>query len=579
MSDGKIWSFQGKLIENDKRVITNAEGSLSEIDINESPSLNVASDNGKLVIDLKIPTYKKILRDVGKQFLVDEEDKNIVGQSYGEIFNDYTNNTAKGIYSHVTGYNNKGQYPYQIVFGKYNKNNKNNVLELGYGEDEYNRKNIFEIDQKGNVKSAGDIVNGNGISLNALAVDKADIDDLGRLIGDSQPKIIKYSNDSELTISNNEITIATMKFLTTNLTTPLFWATIPFTLNSSATVTFRYYLDNILQTDDTLQQQFDSGIHFATLFNIFEAGEDYNGVLKVTMTVSSGTASIEPFTIKSALYVQGVGITSAWNGKINVTQLLKKASINKRISMLGFSDKIYFDGVVAIYIFETLKKIMYEYDERFIAADESFHLLTHSSHTGEEFSSVETGIVNIMDVFTWAPAVSVNYYLDNDFPTVAPTAIKGLSIDNKDKHFFNKEFIEDDYKFKLKTVYSDYNNNEYVNYKQGSSYRYGSLSSIDLSLIEYRRIDDIIIKATEKDRYEISSDAIVVFSFDNKDNYEYNSELFLKNNMFQIKLDYQYNTEVLYNGDDGYIVSLPINLKPYQQIFKINNIKFIERVE
>lgn len=424
----RVWYFQGNLQENGNRVLTRAEGSVTEIDEGEQPKLDVSSNEGKLIIDFKIPTRKVLdaIGGVGKQYLVDGLDKNAAGQKYGEIFNDYDNNSAKGVYSHVTGYNNKGDYPYQIVFGKYNKNNKNNVLEVGYGEDEYNRKNIFAIDKEGNVKATGDVGNGKGISLDSLQEHKLDKVQFDYLVGESQPRIHKSTNKQPLSISSDEVAISSIQFITTEATTPMFWATIPFTLSETAVVTFKYYLDNVLQADDTLKQSFNAGTHFASLFNIFEIGENYGGVLKVTMSVSVGSASIEDYSIKSALYVQGVGITAAWNGKINITQnftsfnlsgkfkngilpikdkvvvttqqpksnniqeRFNRFAFGKKISVLGFTDNVETSKIITRYVFDVLKKSLYNYNEDYVLAEENFRLRTEYQYNSVT-KEIDTG--------------------------------------------------------------------------------------------------------------------------------------------------------------------------------------------
>lgn len=51
------------------------------------------------------------------------------------------------------GWNLNSNYDNQYQFGKFNKNKKNNIVEIGYGTDNANRKNIFEIDKDGKIYS------------------------------------------------------------------------------------------------------------------------------------------------------------------------------------------------------------------------------------------------------------------------------------------------------------------------------------------------------------------------------------------------------------------------------------------
>ena len=83
------------------------------------------------------------------------------------------NNTVKGNYAHaegsnntvgenahsahVSGQNNNVNYEAQAVFGRYNKNKPNNILEVGYGDGDApsQRKNVFEVDKDGNAYAGG----------------------------------------------------------------------------------------------------------------------------------------------------------------------------------------------------------------------------------------------------------------------------------------------------------------------------------------------------------------------------------------------------------------------------------------
>lgn len=47
----------------------------------------------------------------------------------------------------------KSNYDHQYQFGRYNKNKENNIIEVGYGSNEINRKNVFEVDKEGKIYS------------------------------------------------------------------------------------------------------------------------------------------------------------------------------------------------------------------------------------------------------------------------------------------------------------------------------------------------------------------------------------------------------------------------------------------
>lgn len=441
MSD-KIWRFQGQLQENENRVITSASGTVSEINQGETPSLDIKSENGQLYIDLKVPTKKVESFDiggVGQQFTIDGSPTSANGQNYGEIFNDYTNNTAGGLWSHAVGYGSKADYPYQAVFGKFNDNKKNNVFEIGYGNNTSNRNNIFEVDKEGNVVIDGDITNGKGISLNSLDSNKLDKVQFDYLVSESQPRIHRLTNKDIITVTTTETVLVNNEdFLTTTATNPLFWATVAFTLSTNAIVTFKYYLDGVLQSDDTIVETYTAGAHFASLFNVYEMEENYSGTLKVTMTVSAGTATINEYAFKGALYIQGVGITAAFAGKLKFTDGFGLFNINpqpvsalsfrdrvqietgspinnglidrvqylnvrpQKISMCGFTDT--FGTNVPIvnnnYVLDVSKSKFYQYDKDNILIKDSAFVLNTDYEYVSEIQETDFGKVSILEIKT-----------------------------------------------------------------------------------------------------------------------------------------------------------------------------------
>jgi len=119
----------------------------------------------------------------------------VLAQGYGEIFNDYTDrsyesdgisaktgNTATGYYSHAEGHltDAEGRFSHaeglgtvassesQHVSGMYNERNDNCLVIVGNGADENNRQNALELDYNGNLKSSGNIEDGNGNTLSEL---------------------------------------------------------------------------------------------------------------------------------------------------------------------------------------------------------------------------------------------------------------------------------------------------------------------------------------------------------------------------------------------------------------------------
>ena len=533
MSD-RIWQFRGKLQENDKRVITEAEGTVSEIVKGESPRLDIKSNNGKLVIDLKLPAAANDgIGGVGKQFTVDGLSTNLLGQKYGEIFNDYENNTANGIYSHVAGVRNNAAYSYQTVFGKYNDNKENNVFEIGYGDDNNNRTNIFEINKEGIATIVTDIGNKRGISLESLQKNKLEASEFDYLVGESQARILTYVNEETKIIGANEELIISIEFLTTDSTSPMFFASIPFELSADALVTFTYYLDNNLFSDDTLEQNFSAGKHFVTLFNTFNAKSNFAGSFKVKMKVSTGTATITEYKLRSALYVQGVGITAAWNGKINLVQKFTNFDFNEEISILPVKDnadvsyhipipgaieqqfntfsidsKINILGIadsvdnidisfrILTWIFKTLYHLKYIYNsQNVLIENESFKLRQDYSDDYEDCLLTFVngkGVYLDIDIsnFSNVSDISDINIVQSSEKFIKPNDIEYNTVFSytQENNIYNNQYVENNNNLKLKT---NYNENDYQQNKLNIDKGLGAV--IDLPLSLYKKVNDVNI--------------------------------------------------------------------------------------
>jgi len=103
----------------------------------------------------KIITTKKYVEDN----YINKSSGDLVGQFYkvgddikGEIFNDYDNNKAKGLYSHACGQNTCADQNNMFVCGQYNiynENepilNENKLFVVGNGSDDNNRNDAFVV--------------------------------------------------------------------------------------------------------------------------------------------------------------------------------------------------------------------------------------------------------------------------------------------------------------------------------------------------------------------------------------------------------------------------------------------------
>lgn len=105
----KNWNFNGSLKENNKRVLTEAEGSINMISARKDPSVSFNNDNGRLKMTLNIPAGGgsgggggETESGVGRTYVTED------GENRGEYFNVYEGEhigNAIGKFSHAEGGN------------------------------------------------------------------------------------------------------------------------------------------------------------------------------------------------------------------------------------------------------------------------------------------------------------------------------------------------------------------------------------------------------------------------------------------------------------------------------------------
>ena len=122
-------------------------------------------------------------------YIIQELIENSAGWSYkladpqaeGEVYNDYTNNTARGYHAAAFGTSNNADNENQFVIGKFSKSNPDAVFIVGWGESEA-ENNIFTVLKDGRVQ----------IPASALPKDDGDLVNKGHL--DSEIERIKQLN-------------------------------------------------------------------------------------------------------------------------------------------------------------------------------------------------------------------------------------------------------------------------------------------------------------------------------------------------------------------------------------------------
>lgn len=191
--------------------------------------------------------------------------------------------------------------------------------------------------------------------------------------------VYSYTNSGIVNVSDKEMTVATITFVTTEEAKPIFISTIPFNMNVDGNVIVRYYLDEAQRESDTITEYLSSGQHFLTFTNNFslEAGRTYK--LKVTMQTEmiesdfrkhdskiisildyikgSGyveqpidttvpTLTIPKFGIKAVLYGQGLARSIPWDGNLNFAESVEAFTITvKDVVFAGATEQLVIEHI------------------------------------------------------------------------------------------------------------------------------------------------------------------------------------------------------------------------------------------
>lgn len=175
---------------------------------------------------------------------------------------------------------------------------------------------------------------------------------LSSLEGSIQAKDVtvhSYTNIKNYVILGGEIEVITISFSAVEDTNPIFMATIPFEMDADGNVVIRYYLDGVLNADDTVVSYFPRGRQFLTVTNNFKIDGNTRKTLTLTMStqsfnsdirkqqaqiasvveyIKSGkyqeqavtesipSVKIQKYGIKAVLFAQGLAAKDRWDGTI-----------------------------------------------------------------------------------------------------------------------------------------------------------------------------------------------------------------------------------------------------------------------
>lgn len=135
----------------------------------------------------------------GAENIVAGQGNNVTGQ-YLSVFG-LDNVVGTGVTA-VFGMGNRSKSGYQMVHGKYNVEDTKSIYAhiVGGGRSDTDRENIYMLDWEGNAVFAGDVTNGNGVSLDSL---KTMLDD----ISGTAAEVTAMTYEETMTILNREETV------------------------------------------------------------------------------------------------------------------------------------------------------------------------------------------------------------------------------------------------------------------------------------------------------------------------------------------------------------------------------------
>ena len=583
----KIWNFIGQLKENNNRVVSGVKTSISGTS-DTNPQFNANIDgSGILNLSLSIPGIKiegeSSIGGVGKQYQINSSSTDPVGNKYGEIFNDYINNQADGIWTHVTGFHNKATAGYQTVFGKYNQNLPDDVLEVGWGESDTARSNLLRLDKNGNLIIKGDFKIDGGISLTELNENKMDKTSIDQMIKAAMPVMTEDHNaNGDITIGTNETTI--INNLSYASYEPenkaLFWGDVVFSLTAPAKVTYRYYTDGNINQEYTTVEYYDIGEHFSTLFKIFYVGEEEYGIVSVTMTLEKAdenqinipTGVIKRNNVRGLMYVQGIKETAAWTGKIRVSDHFGLYPM-RDVNSLPFTDKAEVTTRVPIPV---------EINESFGLTPMNTRRMGVVGFTAEPIMNEVikgyiywTGYKDLDDGYIYNRKY-VDDYFDND------TTFNFIPNEKPDYEKNNNFGVGKDEKYKLKTNYDDIYGSEL----KVDSGRYAEVTIDKSYYLTVKTINSVLGNIPPDPfidpNYPLMHHLTLIFGTidKNKDNYIYSSDKYIykEKPVFRLITNYDTNKSPMRSSEYGYYTDLNLpsfDVFAHKETIQINNEEYI----
>lgn len=149
------------------------------------------------------------------------------------------------------------------------------------------------------------------------------------LVESSKNVILSYENARAYSVGSDYKEIIRLDYVSTDATKGLFHAQILLETSEDCEISFKYSVNSNVDSNFIPVQMAAAGKHIITLFYpLTDIPANTANSLRVSMTVSDGTATISAFNIKAAVAAQGLDASvKEWDGTIEIEETFTRITI------------------------------------------------------------------------------------------------------------------------------------------------------------------------------------------------------------------------------------------------------------
>lgn len=157
--------------------------------------------------------------------------------------------------------------------------------------------------------------------------------------GESGSTVAVYTceNSAAIALGSTSVDIIDIVFAAVKQANPLFTASINFTITTAGTIKFTYYIDAV-EYYVTPKQTVPIGNCIVTLhLPLTNVSGNSQHEIKVTMQSDDAVGTIATRQVQASLFGQGLAVTKAWNGRIEVKDKFAAVNIASKVTIADFT--------------------------------------------------------------------------------------------------------------------------------------------------------------------------------------------------------------------------------------------------